>query len=175
VPTVSNVVRRITPTDSHDCLRSCLRYSTWTRIHPPTSSLYISLFIFTASVIRHPFFRPPHLALNINVQLVTSTRTRRRRLLFRTQSIHRIQAIAMYPTSLLGYSLSCAIQYLILIVSIYCLSSTPPLPSFLSSRLLRPHFVHSPWILHVYGTWCIYCTLGLRRVSSNQNLDCVYQ
>jgi len=78
VPTVSNVVHRIpSPTDSHDCLRSCLRSSTWTRIHPPTSSLYISLFIFTASVIRHPFFRPPHLALNINVQLVTSTRTRR--------------------------------------------------------------------------------------------------
>jgi len=44
VPTVSNIVHRIpSPTDSHDC--ACVRSSTWTRIHPPTSSFYISPFM----------------------------------------------------------------------------------------------------------------------------------
>jgi len=76
VPTVSNVVHRMpSPADSHDC--AYVRSSTWTRIHPPTSSLYISPFMFTASDIRHPFVRSPHLTLNVNVRLVASTRTRR--------------------------------------------------------------------------------------------------
>ena len=41
---------------------------------PHTSTYFVILHLsihVTASAIRHPFFRPPHLALNVNVQLVT--------------------------------------------------------------------------------------------------------
>jgi len=64
----------------------------------------------------------------------------------------------MYPTSLLGYSLSRAIQYLVLILSIYRLSSTPlSSPVFsLFVYYVRIVYVLDPWVLYAYSTLCIY-------------------
>jgi len=83
----------------------------------------------------------------------------------------------MYPTSLLGYSLSHAIQYLVLILSIYRLSSTPlssPVFSLSSSTTsaLCTYLVHGSYTRTVH---CASTLRSIRRVSPNQNLCRIYQ
>jgi len=127
------------------------------------------MFKITTSAIRHPFFRPPHLALDVNVQLIFGNPARAHIAdEFYSGSLHRSQApIAMYPTSLLGYALSCAIQYLISILSIYRLSY----PSILSRLSLSSSTTSALCTYLVHGSY----TRTVNCASTLQSTSCISQ
>ena len=125
---VHRILRRLTLHNTRFCLCSRLRPFTWTRIHSPTASFHISSFTFmlTAFVM----------SVHQSTIALPSISGPSLKTLLRIRSIHPGIAIQSPSSRLLnqkpkmyyfplGHPHSCAIQYPILILSTYRLSSTP--------------------------------------------------
>jgi len=122
---VHRILRRLTLHNTRFCLCSRLHPFTWTRIHSATLLPHISSFMLTAFVIS---VHQSTIALPSNSSLKTLLRigSIHRGITIQSPSFSRLlnQNPKMYYFPL-GHPHSCAIQYPILILSTYRLSSTP--------------------------------------------------
>ena len=175
-PTCTHRFQRRSPQTQPDRLSQLCLCSLF-HMDPHTStyfSLYISPFIFTASVIRHPFVRPPHLAPNVQ----HSTRN---------QHTHTSLMTSPDPIHSSNPSTHRHVPDLHLRLPSFMYNTVPPYPFYLPP-LFYPPILTRLFSLFIYYVHIMYIVLGsyrrlvheastlaLRRVSPNQNLYRIYQ